>query len=291
MEPQEMTDQELEQVRKEVTAEVFEGKVREPDPEPAPEPDPEPEPEPDPQDKIKSLEEQLARMNQAVQNFDTVANRLKQAESRIGSITNELHAAKAAAEAAKELKKDEKPSPKEIAAAQTNEDWESLKKEFPEWAKGFDGRLQIERDQIKSELQEKLVELESRFPKEDKASPKIEELENQVSTLKEIIQLSSKYPDFAKTSASKEFNEWIATQPAEFQQKRASSKAVDAIEVLDKFYDSKPKQESPTDIAAKRKERLSQSQVPQGKKSAPAKSEDSMTDEEIRNQIAKEVWG
>lgn len=284
MEQAEQTEQEM---RDELTKEIWEGVEVDKAPEPEPEVDgPEPEPE-DPYaglpDAVKDKLSRVDALESRLSDYDAIANRLKQAESRIGSITNQLHQAKQAAEDVKKA-----PTETEIAAAAASDkEWEELKDDFPEWASAMDKRLGAERQKAESalaEIKETIKVLQT--PKEDKT----QELETRISRMREELLLEVRHPGWQTTAKSPEFVEFFKTLPADKQAKAGSDKAVDAIEILDLFRESKTKK-SPSEIAKSRQQRLSQSQLPSsGQKSTPKKSVDDMTDEEYRQYLAKEIW-
>jgi len=268
-----------------------------------------PEPEPGTKESPKQ-EDPWAGVNPALKvefeglkskaaEFDKVFDRLKQAEKRIGSITNQLsEAQKVSTEAAK--KKDTTPAPtkEEIdAAAQSTELWEQLKEDYPQWAEAIDKRLAAERAAIQKELgvtkslQEEVKALkEAGFSQE-----KIQEI--QVGFAKQLVEVH--YPGWEKTVAGKEFTDWIATQPDEVKAKCGTWNAADAIYVLDLFdgrennggEEPGAKPRTASEIAQERRKRLAKSETPSaGRVRQPAKRPDDMTDAEYRQHIATQIY-
>jgi len=226
-----------------------------------------------------ALREQFESMSKRLEDAATLAERLKQAESRIGGITNELHNSK------KALKEAEKaPTQKEIdAAAEDEESWNELKEEFPVWADAIDRRLAAESAKFK-DLQEKIESLKTEYP--------TEEADNKLERLREELRVEIRHPGWEKTVRSKEYGEWFTKQPADIQEKANSVQSSDAIEVLDAYVKHKKNGgKTPAQIEEGRKKRLTNSELPSSNSRRVAKkSYDDMSDEEYRNKIADEVW-
>ena len=226
-----------------------------------------------------ALREQFESMSKRLEDAATLAERLKQAESRIGGITNELHNSK------KALKEAEKaPTQKEIdAAAEDEESWNELKEEFPVWADAIDHRLAAESAKFKG-LQEKIESLKMEYP--------TEEADKKLERMREELRVEIRHPGWEKTVASKEYGEWFMKQPADIQEKANSIQSSDAIEVLDAYVKHKKNGgKTPAQIEEGRKKRLTNSELPSSHSRRVAKkSYDDMSDDEYRNQIADEVW-
>lgn len=207
----------------------------------------------------------------------TTATRLKQAESRIGALTNELHNAKKAAEEAEKA-----PTEEQIAAAaKSDEDWAELKEDFPEWANAIQGQF----DKIRGEI--------TGITKEDLAAEaeKIKaDLKGETEATIEKAILTYAHPNWEATIAGKDYAEWLKTQPEDVITKTQSSRAVDAIDVLDRFVGLKGKAKTATEIAEARSKRIKTSTVPEGKKVNTPKAEADMTDAELRTKVGREVW-
>jgi hypothetical protein len=203
-------------------------------------------------------------MSTRVGNFTATEERLKQAEKRIGSITNDLHAAKKAVEA---------PTKEQLAAAaESDEKWDSLKKDFPEWAEAFDGRFD-------KKLAEKMTHLREELKAELKTTDNLD-----------LRLLNVVKPKWKETIKSKEWKEWLAMQPSETAAKVYSERAEDAIDIITAFEEANRPQKTATEIAAERKERLTKAPLPQGGKATPVKSEADMSSSELRANIGKEIF-
>jgi len=218
-----------------------------------------------------ALKQVFDEMSSKVVNLQATETRLKQAETRIGSITNELHAAKKAAETVKAA-----PSADQIKdAAESDEKWNALKADFPEWADAFDGRFD-------KKLTSKVAELKDEIMKEVAGGKVSDDLDARL--------LSIAKPDWKETLASVEWKEWLAQQPADVIALTASPRAEDAILCLTKFEKAERPTKTASEIAAERKERMKTAVLPQGGKAVPVKSEADMTAAELRNNIGKEVY-
>ncbi len=230
-----------------------------------------------------ALKQMFDDMSQKVAALPTVEARLKQAESRVGSLSNELHNAKQAAAAVKDAPTKEQME----AAAKSEEGWQALKEDFPEWAEAIDGRVNAKLATLKEEI---VAGLHG----EGKTAEEIAQLKETLAegTAEQIQMgiLEFLKPGYQSTVAMKEYQEWLKTQPEDIVKLTKSPRAADAIVVLDSFEESVGKQKTAEEIASERKRRLKTAHIPQGKKSAPTKSEADMTEAELRQSLAKEVW-
>jgi hypothetical protein len=223
-----------------------------------------------------AIKKAFDEMSSRVATLQATEQRLKQAESRIGSITNELHAARKVADSAVKSA----PTAAQIeAAAASDEKWEALKTDFPEWAEAFDGRFDKKLAASVKELREAI-----------KAELKEEVGGNTAENL-DLKLLSVVKRNWRTTIASKEWKDWLVTQPPERQALVNSEKAEDAIDLIDSFEQTqKQPAKTATEIAAERKQRMKQSVLPQGGKATPPKSEADMSAAELRAKIGREVF-
>ena len=276
----EMTQEEIHKLRNDVAAELdAEEKGEDPPPSSVDESKKETQEE-DPWAGVNpALKQAFTNMSQQVATLQNTETRLKQAESRIGALTNELHNAKEAAETVKNSPTKEQME----AAAKSDEAWENLKADFPEWAEAFDGRFNAKIDKAKAEIMSGLHTAEE-----------IEQIKQTLAegTAEEIQKgiLGFVKPNWKATLALKEYQEWIKAQPEDVINLTKSPFAADAITILDAFEESAGKQRTAEEIAAERKRRMKTAIIPQGKKSITPKSESEMTAAELRTSVAKEVW-
>ncbi len=292
---EELTQEELQEERDQIALEVFEGAEK-----------PVIGPEENEDVIVDKVEEDVQKVEEVPQispalqsmidNMNAEAirreERLKQTESRIGSLQQQLHKANEAVAAISSA-----PTPEEIAeASKTKKEWEELKKEFPEWGKGVDKRIS-ETDKKLSDtdkrLQSAIEELQSRIPNVDEIQGNVltqaeQARINRISakTKEDVIKLYDEYPDFMTINKSAEFNEWIAAQPLSLRIRRESDNLADALEVMEKYKDF---QENGS-VTARRNNRLS-SAVTQKKGTTPrSKSVGDMTPAEERAYIAAKVF-
>jgi len=290
---EEMTPEQEAEFRKEVIAELAAEESGEPIVAPVEKPaekEPEPKPDLEPEDPWAgvnpALKTQFDEMSSRVSGLDTAETRIKQLESRIGGITNDLHAAKIAAKEATK-KVTEAPTEEQLKkAAESDEKWNELKEDYPDWAIAFDGRL----DSRLATFEKKMT------PGIDQETLKAE-LETLKATMKtentveiEKAVLSFAHPDWEEKIKSDGYKTWVAGQPEGVIAKTRSARAADAIDVLDGFAESQSENKSAAEIAQKRKERLDASVLIPGRKTTPPKSEADMTEAELRSSIAREVF-
>jgi hypothetical protein len=214
-----------------------------------------------------ALKQAFDEMSNRVVSFQATEQRLRQAESRIGAITQELHTVKAVKET---------PTAAQMAAAtESDEKWESLKQDFPDWAEAFDSRFD-------KKLTARIADLRTELKAEVKTEAPNVDLEDRLLTLFK--------PKWKETVATEEWREWLAMQPPETAVLVKSDKADDALSLLNAFEESREGMKTATEIAAERKRRLKTSELPKGGKATPLKSEADMSPSELRANIGKEVY-
>ena len=266
-----VTTEELDRIRAEAEAEIFgedpQGEAGEQKAEPEiKEPikaEPKDEtPKEDPWAGVSpALREQFEGVTQKLSTLDEITNRLKTAEGRVGALQSEL-----AKKATHEVK--QAPSAAQIDAAASDAEWEELKEDFPEWANALEKRLTATRDDVKSLIAEEQKRM-------------TEEVERRIVTIR--------HPDYQKTIQEPAFKEWFRAQPAEFQKLANSMRAEDAIKVLDEYTGNRGTKGSSR--TQDRKKRLQDAaMIPRGSPQKPIKSEADMSEEELRQKIASEIW-
>lgn len=288
-----VNDEEYQALRKEVAAEIDAEESGQPvvdrseaepwkdaetDPEKKPEIE-EPGKDPDPWDGVSpALKQLFDDMSAKVSVLDQTQARLKQAEHRIGALTNELHAAKSAADDTQDA-----PTKEQMAeAAKSEEAWETLKADFPEWATAIEGRLKsLDGSKEIAALKAEIEQIKSGGAgNEDDVDQKIA-----------VAIVSYAHRDWRDVVKSEDYRNWLKDQPADVVAKANNSwSAEDAISVLDAYKESRGSKKSAADIAASRSARLKSSVSLSGRQSDKPKSEADMTEEELRAKIAKEVW-
>lgn len=235
-------------------------------------------------DELAKISKSLNMLTANVNGFE---DRLKQAERRIGGLNNKLHEAK-------QVPKTDQSSPTDAqieSAAKSDEGWEDLQKNFPDWAKAFENRIaQAREDLVSKEDLESLRSELSQIPKETESMEK---------RLVGVV-----HPDWKSVVQSGEYREWLENQDSDTITKAYHGKtAEEAVDVLNKYKsyrDSRsvrPKEssdepgESTPSTSTKRKERLESSTVPSKRtQNRKPKAEADMTEEEYRAKVASELF-
>jgi hypothetical protein len=224
-----------------------------------------------------ALREKLDSIGSTLEQFTV---RLKTTEGRVGSIQS--HLAKSAAADTRKAG-DKAPTQAQIdAAKKSEENWKSLKEDFPEWATAMEDRIAAQS-----------ADYDNKFLSKADAQAAIltsqRQLQQQIAEQVEKRVVAARHPNYEQTLRTKEFWEWFKTQPEPLKHKAASTKADDAIEVLDAYKSSlKPAQST---VKEDRKKRLERSVSPTGVSEKPIKSEADMSPGELRQHLSKQIWG
>jgi len=236
-----------------------------------------------------AVQAMLDKLESRLKGIDEISYRVKQTESRIGSLQNAVHnQMQMAKKAADEVKN--APSKEEIVAATKDDDkWDELKEAYSEWAEimdGMDERLAAKSakapdiEAIKKSIREELdTNFDAKLNKQQKAF--------------EVRLTTFAHKDWPEIVKSPEWEQFINNADYVTQQRSLSDNADDAIYVLDKFKESRnTKKQTPDDIEQARKNRLRSAQTVRtnNKTEKTNKSEADMTDEEYRAHIAAKVW-
>jgi len=215
-----------------------------------------------------ALREEFEALQSKLSGMDKLDGRLKQAEQRIGSVTNDLHAAREAAKTVSQA-----PTKEQIDSAATNlDEWNQLKEDWPEWTEATDKRL--------SALSADML---SRMPNTETLATKQEIADGKTETAKMFI--SMKHPDWRSVQETPEFAQWHAENG-----KKNSFNPIEVIAIFDEYETYQKTRKSSKVIAAERAERLNLAQNPNGRNLPPVKSEGDMTEAELRAAIGREVY-
>lgn len=254
-------------------------------------------------DIVKNTLQGIQQSLTGLQNGGNQEHRLKQLESRLGGVINELHNAKEAAK-----KTDNAPSKEEMAAAaKSDEKWSSLKDEYPEWGDILDvigDRLPttdkqpppVDVDALRKEIRE---ELETDFSKRLTTA--------QIGSEVKLVALM--HPDYESVSKSPEFDAFLkAKGDAEYARVRGSNDSVVVCGALQEFKDSRSKDKAPpqdppqgdqqqdeaANLLKQRSGRVKQSATKRSTSSSQKrtrpKAQEEMTEAELRASIADEVF-
>lgn len=220
------------------------------------------------------LREEFESMRTRLQGLGEMDSRLKQTERRLGSVQNELHAAKEAAKAVTNA-----PSKEQMAeAAASQGDWDALKEDFPEWTKATEGRLAAERAEILKGMPD------VQKIREEIQIAAAEQLESVKTELGKSMVLM-KHPDMAEVNNSPDFMRWYEAKGSP-----NSFNPIEVIAIFDEYKAHIANRKSTTEIKAERQERLETSQTTPGRRVASAKSDADMSPSELRAAIAKQTW-
>lgn len=271
-----VTEANVDDVRAEIAGEVYSGTADEPSPvrTQAAEGTHE-KTEPDPWEGVPTaVRQEIEDLRAKVGDAEKIEYRIKQAESRLGSIQNEMHAAKVAAKTAAEA-----PTAAQMEAAATSaEAWNELKTDYPEWTAGIDSRLAAERAEILKSMPD-VGAIREEVQREAQT-----EISNVVAMFSERM-VRMKHPTFDVKAKTPEFATWF-----EANGRPDSDDPLRVIEIFDSF-DADMRSKKPTrQIQQERQQRLEQAQNHEGRRLPPTKSEADMSDAELRASIASEVW-
>ena len=270
-------------IREEIAAQVWdEYQDDEPQPEPEIEEREERLPEVDEWAGVSpALRKTIEGINGKLSTLDTIDQRLRSAEGRIGSVQQAVfEQRKAAEEAAKRVK--DAPTKEQMAqAAKSDKAWEDLKEEFPGWGEALHDELASVR-QAAEALKQDIETL--RTMQNSGSQHDVEKLQREI----DVKLVSVKHPGWQQTVKSDEFGQWLQGQDSDMQQKFLNSTdPVECIEVLDAF----AKGNSSQDVASSRQRRLEAATTVSKGRSAQTKNPANMTEAEYRAHVAKEIWG
>jgi hypothetical protein len=211
--------------------------------------------------------------------------RLKPLEGRVGAIQRDLQLQKNAAEQAAKIVQVAPTKEQMAEASQDTAEWEQLKDDFPEWATALEKRTGA----VKKELMAEIEALKGGTQQPADLDERVEKIKADF----EVKLLSVKHPGWRNTTASKEYQDWLTTQPQDVQHKATSSRdAMECIEILDSFEKHKSIAPDAAEIANRRNKRLKASETTIQGRARPlqTKSEDDMTPEEYRAHVSRTIW-
>ncbi len=100
------------------------------------------------------------------------------------------------------------PTPEQVqAAAEDSAEWESLRKEYPEWVSGFEKQMAI----VEQRILKKLPAVDTGAISTDVLNKSSEIARNVGTEVKRVIPLYVKHPDWEDTIKLPEFHEWALT--------------------------------------------------------------------------------
>lgn len=242
---------------------------------PPEEPEVKTEPEPDKPDPLAELVTRFEKLEGRQRNVEGHIGGLKDGQQRMLEM---LSAAKTAA-----ANTDDAPTQSQVKEAFTSPaKWESLKKEFPEWADATEALLDARIAGMKPGASVDPAEIDKIVS---------ERIASQTESIrKEIAEttLEAQFPGWRKEVKTEAFGKWMNTQPEEVKALAASEDVGDAARLL-RLYES-AKQADPADrINAERQQRLAAAvSTPKGVRAPAQKSPSDMTPEELWDYEAKQ---
>ena len=272
-------------IRKEIAAQVWdEYQDDEPQPEPEIEEREEQQPEVDEWAGVSpALRKTIEGINGKLSTLDTIDQRLRSAEGRIGSVQQAVfEQRKAAEEAAKRVK--DAPTKEQMAqAAKSERAWEDLKDEFPEFSEALHDEITSMRkaaEALKQDI-ETLRTMQNSGSQHD-----VEKLQREI----DVKLVSVKHPGWQQTVKSDEFGQWLQAQDQAVQQTFLyATDPVECIAVLDAFAGSNT-EGGAQGITASRQRRLEAATTVSKGRSTQTKNPANMTEAEYRAHVAKEMW-
>ena len=217
--------------------------------------------------------------------LDTIDQRLRSAEGRIGSVQQAVfEQRKAAEEAAKRVQ--DAPTKEQMAkAAKSERAWEDLKEEFPGWSEALHDEITGMRKTADA-LKQDLEALRSMQQAGGGQQQDVTRLQREI----DVKLVSVKHPGWQKIVQGEEFGQWLQGQDQAVQQTFLNSTdPVECIAVLDAFTGSNAGGNA-HDIAASRQRRLESAATVNKGRSTQTKNPDNMTEAEYRAHVAKEIW-
>ena len=272
-------------IRKEIAAQVWdEYQDDEPQPEPEIEEREEQQPEVDEWAGVSpALRKTIEGINGKLSTLDTIDQRLRSAEGRIGSVQQAVFEQRQAAEEAARRVKDAPTKEQMAQAAKSDKAWEDLKEEFPGWGEALHDELASVR-QAAEALKQDIETL--RTMQNSGSQHDVEKLQRET----DVKLVSVKHPGWQQTVKSDEFGQWLQAQDQAVQQTFLyATDPVECIAVLDAFAGSNT-EGGAQGITASRQRRLEAATTVSKGRSTQTKNPANMTEAEYRAHVAKEMW-
>ena len=272
-------------IRKEIAAQVWdEYQDDEPQPGPKIEEREEQQPELDEWAGVSpALRKTIEGINGKLSTLDTIDQRLRSAEGRIGSVQQAVFEQRKAAEEAAKRVKDAPTKAQMAQAAKSDKAWEDLKEEFPGWGEALHDELTSVR-QAAEALKQDIETL--RTMQNSGSQHDVEKLQREI----DVKLVSVKHPGWQQTVKSDEFGQWLQAQDQAVQQTFLyATDPVECIAVLDAFAGSNT-EGGAQGITASRQRRLEAATTVSKGRSTQTKNPANMTEAEYRAHVAKEMW-
>ena len=158
------------------------------------------------------------------------------------------------------------PADNPDGSGMSDEQWDTLKEDFPEIAGAVEKRI----GGMSSQYEKQIAELQGQM------AP-IQEQAKQTYLNSQFNILEQQHPDYKTVAQSAEFNQWVASQPSSIQQLKESNEAADAAYLLStyKLHSGQSTQRS-ANVADKRSRKLNQARTMPGRtgRNKPTLSDD-----------------
>lgn len=230
---------------------------------------------PEPADPLAGLPDavkaKLARIDQ-------LEHQVRSSEGRVAAMQREFQQAR---QAATQVAPQDAPSKGEIATAAKNpEKWEKLKSDFPEWGEAMEEYVAAKMGgiQLTPGLDPRVV---AQFVRDTVDQTKVE-----MTRSFEEQRIEDKYSDWKVIVNTPEFADWALAQPPEVSALANSTRAADAIRMLDSYHEAKARKA--TDIKQTRADRLAAAVTTRPGQTPPPRTLDDMSPDELWNYEAKQ---
>lgn len=228
-----------------------------------------------------------AKFDELQKALDDRETRLKQSESRIGSLQNKYHQAVKLADTLKNA-----PTKEEIKEAlESQAKWAEMMEDYPSMTL-VDERISKNEQKLNDEitgLRSQLSGFDQRYQ-----SKLAQDSETQMK--KDVMTLKSFYPNYYKDATSDEFAAWRGDQPPHIQLQANSNNLIDAAKTMHRFLkDTKGAEEAkPKDtVQNKNKERLAmlaETEKESGTTPVISKTDEELSEQELRDKIFEEEF-
>ena len=225
--------------------------------------------------------------------LDKLQHDFKSLAGRTGAALEGVNALKAAMETAKSVKKDggDAPTQEQIAAAAaSDQEWNTLKEDFPEWSEATDKRID---QRVEARLAKLVIPpaVDAAGLKTEVTQSMSEQITKATSQARELMKIDRKHENWAQDiyingenaqgGFTPAYAEWEARQPPEIKALAESNKAADAIKMLDLFYERRNALAETTAKKEHDKKRLDSAITPKGVASPATRN---LSDEEAKLQ-------
>lgn len=205
------------------------------------------------------IKDRVSEMTQRLDSLTAMENRLKQAESRVGSLQNTIS-----------------NSGKKKLTDEQQAEIDTFKEDFPEFYSVIDH----------------LTAGTSTGPgiTPDFVESKVNAVKSEMERRVEMTHLEFRHPDWQEQVQSTDYQKWLIDQKPDIKNLTNSVKATDAIKCLDKFKADVVDKPTVAEVKQQRQTRLKSAAITPGRKAGQHKAEADMSEKELRAKVAREIW-